>query len=122
MLSTLLTRLGGFKAAALTGLFLLLLAAVSVQSVRLDMARLKAQALASKVDALQADIDAQNLGIAIVKGESEKRAKAAVVAAKSAQKALAKAEARATRLEAAPTPKTCTEAIEFLVRDAAEGQ
>jgi hypothetical protein len=122
MLTALLTRLGGLKAAALTGLFLLLLAAVAVQSVRLDMARLKAQVMASKVDALQADIDAQNLGIAIVKGESEKRAKAAVVAAKSAQKALAKAEARASRLEATPTPQNCTEAIEFLVRDAAEGQ
>ncbi len=122
MLTALLTRLGGLKAAALTGLFLLLLAAVAVQSVRLDMARLKAQAMASKVDALQSDIDAQNLGIAIVKGESEKRAKAAVVAAKSAQKALAKAEARAARLEAAPVPQTCTEAIEFLVRDAGETQ
>lgn len=122
MLSALLARLGGFKAAALTGLFLLLLAAVSVQSVRLDIARLKAQSLVSKVDALQADIDAQNLGIAMVKGESEKRAKAAVVAAKTAQKALAKAEARAARLESAPIPQTCTEAIEFLVRDAAEGQ
>lgn len=122
MLTALLTRLGGFKAAALTGLFLLLLAAVAVQSVRLDMAGLKAQALASKVDALQSDIDAQNLGIAMVKAETDKRAQASAVATKTAQKALARAEARAARLEAAPVPQTCTEAIDFLVRDAAETQ
>lgn len=96
--------------------------ALLVQGGRLNAARSEARTLVAQVSQLQADIDAQNLGIAMVKAETEKRAQASAVATKTAQKALARAEARAARLEAAPVPQTCTEAIDFLVRDAAETQ
>lgn len=99
-----------------------LVGALLVQGGRLSAARAEARTLDARVAQLQADVDAQNIGIAIVKAETEKRAQAAAAAAKTSQKALAKAEARAARIEAAPVPQTCTEAIDFLVRDAGQAQ
>lgn len=115
MVSALLSHFLPYRTALAVALIGALVLVLGVQTLRLDHADLKNEALAAQVAA-------QNAGIEAVKVEAAKRQDAAARAAKGAARALAKAEAHAARLEAAPVPQTCTEAVEFLVRDAAEAQ
>lgn len=114
--------LSAYKNAALGLLFVVLVALLGVQTVRLDRAELKTQAATAEAAKLGADIEAQNAGIAAVKAQAAAQQEAAQKAAKAAQKRLALAEAKAARIEAAPTPKTCPDAIQFLVDDAKGAQ
>jgi hypothetical protein len=112
--------LSAYKNAAI-GLFVAaLLTAIGVQTVRLNYAELKAAVLVARAEELTVQIVAQNAGIAAMQAVGDAQKVAAAKAAGAAQKALARASARATRIETAPVPQTCPDAIQFLVNDAAE--
>ena len=116
------TTLSAYKDGAIALFVLALLAVIGVQTVRLDRADLKAAALVAQAGELTAQIATQNAGIAAMQAAGDAQRLAATKAAVAAQKALATASARAARIEAAPIPQTCPDAIQFLVNDAAEAQ
>lgn len=122
MLASLLARLVPFRTAIAVSVMLALLAGLGVQTVRLDRAHLRGEVQAERVHALQAQIAAQNAGLEAVKAAAEQKQRAAVAAVAAAEKRLAVANARAERIEAAKTPATCQEAIDFLVQDAGSAQ
>jgi len=111
-----------YKNAAIGLLVLGLLAGIGVQTARLEQAEAKAAVLVAQADNLRADIAAQNAGIQAVRARAAAQQEGALVAAKAAQKALTRAEARASRLEHAPVPQTCPDALQFLIDDAAVAQ
>lgn len=114
--------LSAYKNGAIALFVVALLAAVGVQTVRLDRTELKVVALVAQASELTAQIAAQNAGIAAMHAAGDAQKAAAAKAAVTAQKALATASARAARIESAPVPKTCPDAILFLVDDAAVTQ
>ncbi len=125
----LLARLLPVRAYIIGAVLLALLAALGVQTLRLGRAedklfdaQLQLQVSEEQQRALGRLIDAQNAGIAAVRAEAEAQQAAALEAAKTASRALARANARAAAIKAAPAPKTCDEAVRFLVDDAARAQ
>jgi multidrug resistance efflux pump len=108
--------------AATALVFLTLLAVIGVQTWRLDHAQARIEVLGAEKSALQAKLDAQNTAVAALKEDATRRAAAADKAAEIATKTLAKAEAVAKALEAAPAPKNCEQAIAFLVKVAGGAQ
>lgn len=120
MFTGLLARLVPFRTAIALGVMLALLAAVAVQTVRLDMKHLQLQVEQERTAALKASIEAQNAGIAAVKAEAARKEQVARKAVEAATKRQARAEAKAAAIEAAATPVTCEDAIGFLVQDAKE--
>lgn len=121
-MSALLLKLAPYKTAALLLVFLALAGAVGIQSVRLDRAELKLQVCEESKKGLNVLIEAQNAGIAAVKAEAEASKAAALAANEAASQALSKAQSRVVVINKAPTPKTCEDAIKFLVQDAGEKQ
>lgn len=125
----LLTRLLPVRAYLIGAVVLALLAALGVQSVRLRHAQHQLedeqfmhQMTKSNAEAFSAMLDVQNAAVQRLQAEAEAQQAAAQEAAKAAARALAKANARAAAIKAAPAPKTCDEAVRFLVDDAARAQ
>ena len=120
MLFTLLARLLHYKATAVLVVLASLALAVFVQSVRLDAAH---AALASKtetVDALNKLMAAQNAGIQSLKDEAARREALSAKALTDSRKLQERARARVASIEAAPVPRDCQGAMQWLVTEGAK--
>jgi hypothetical protein len=108
-----------YKNAAIGLALIAFLAALSVQSFRLDRAQTDAVILTAKNESLAVQLDAQNAGIKALEKATAARGVAADKANVIAGKTLARAEAVARAIERAPVPVNCEQAISFLVDAAA---
>lgn len=96
--------------------------ALFVQGLRLNAARDEARTLVAQVSQLQAAINAQNAGIEVMRADTARRDQAATAAAKTAQKALTRAQARIAAIEGAQVPESCDAAVQWLVDAVKEPQ
>lgn len=106
-----------YKNAAIA---LAVLAFGGVQTYRLD-ARTQALSLATAVTrGLRVQIDAQNVGIEAVRAASTRAAETGLKANVVAKGIATKSEARARAIEKAPAPADCSQAVQFLIDEAAK--
>jgi hypothetical protein len=122
MLNALTSTLSVYRNSLIAVLLLALLAFTLTQHVQLGNSALKLEAAASENKALQSKIDALQLGVAQLQVEATRVKEAGVVAVADGKKLIAKAEARAVKIEQGATPADCEAAISFIVDDAGASQ
>lgn len=118
-MTALLARLLPLRSYIVAAVVLALLAALGVQTLRLDRAELKLAAASEIEKSLTARIDAQNAGIAALLAASKAQEQATQRALQASQKAVARATQQAARIRASTPAQTCEQALQVLVQDAA---
>lgn len=114
-----LAVLAQYRSAVSLAVALALVAALAVQTVRLDGAVLRMQAAQAETKSLQVQLSIAESRLAAIASDAEARAQAAQQAVEAANKLSARATQRAAAIRAAKTPASCPDAIQFLVQDAA---